>query len=101
MKEQYSKLGRSTNFSKTELKMLKVNTVPNTIEAALAETNREMFPNIYYLLCVLGILPMTTCEAEQCISTLRRLKTYMRNNQCRNANWIGFNEYSQRHRYRY
>ena len=70
LKQQYSKLGKSMNFSKAELKVLKVNAVPNTIAAALVETYQDMFPNIYYLLCVLGVLPMTTCEAERCISTL-------------------------------
>lgn len=78
LEEQYLKSGRRISFSEAELKVLKVNAVPNTIAAALVETNQEMFPNIYYLLCVLGVLPMTTCEAERCISTLRRLKTYMR-----------------------
>ena len=60
LKEQYSKLGKSMNFSKAELKVLKVNAVPNTIAAALVEINQDMFPNIYYLLYILGVLPMTT-----------------------------------------
>ena len=49
LKEQYSKLGirKSMNFSKAELKVLKANVVPNTITAALVETNQDMFPNIY------------------------------------------------------
>ena len=49
LKEQYLKLGirKSMNFSKAELKVLKVNVVPNTIAAALVETNQDMFPNIY------------------------------------------------------
>ena len=32
----------------------------------------------YYLLSILGVLPITTCEAERSVSALCRLKTYTR-----------------------
>ena len=34
------------------------------------------FPNLYCCLKILGTLPITTCECERSISSLRRLKTY-------------------------
>ena len=36
------------------------------------------FPNIYTALCILGIIPITTCQCEGSVSALRRLKSYMR-----------------------
>ena len=36
------------------------------------------FPNIYCSLKILGTIPVTTCECERSISSLRRLKTYFR-----------------------
>ena len=36
------------------------------------------FPNIYCSLKILGTIPVTTCECERSISSLRRLKTYLR-----------------------
>ena len=42
------------------------------------ETTPELFPNIHCLLSTLAVLPVTSCEAEHCISCLRRLKTYLR-----------------------
>ena len=53
------------NLTPNEVRVLKINSVPNTISATWIETNQEMFPNIYHLLCILGVLPMTTCEAER------------------------------------
>ena len=36
------------------------------------------FPNIYCSLKILGTIPVTTYECERSISSLRRLKTYLR-----------------------
>ena len=38
---------------------------------------KTMFPNIYTALCILGTIPITTCQCERSVSALRRLKTYM------------------------
>ena len=40
---------------------------------------RASYPNIYYDLCILATIPVTSCECERSISVLRRLKTYLRN----------------------
>ena len=39
---------------------------------------KTTFPNIYTALCILGTIPITTCQCERSVSALRRLKTYMR-----------------------
>ena len=61
-----------------ESKKLKQKGVPSNIASTLTETTPEFFPNIYCLLTTLAVLPVTSCEAERCISCLRRLKTYLR-----------------------
>nr|CAH7757464.1 unnamed protein product [Callosobruchus chinensis] len=38
-----------------------------------------MFPNIHKLLIILAILPVSTASSERSFSTLKRLKTYLRN----------------------
>lgn len=46
---------------------------------ALGECNEEFYPNIFILLNIFSTLPVTTCTPERTFSTLRRLKTYLRN----------------------
>ncbi|CAI6362993.1 unnamed protein product [Macrosiphum euphorbiae] len=38
-----------------------------------------MFPNMYQLLKLISVLPVSTATAERSFSSLRRLKTYLRN----------------------
>lgn len=79
LKQQHTtSTGDTMNLSTAELTKLKHGAVPNTIASTLKVINQPMFPNITYLLSLLAVLPITTCEAERSISTLRRLKTYMR-----------------------
>lgn len=40
--------------------------------------NEEIFPNIYALLRILNILPITTATTERSFSTLKYLKSYLR-----------------------
>lgn len=46
---------------------------------ALGECNKEIFPNVHILLKILVTLPVTTCSSERSFSTMKRLKTYLRN----------------------
>ena len=62
----------------SELKKLKQKGVPSNISTTLIETTPDFPLNIYSLLTTLAVLPVTSCEAERCISCLRRLKTYLR-----------------------
>lgn len=52
---------------------------PSTAIDAFAECNAEIFPNIRQLLKILCVLPVTIATAERSFSTLRSLKTYLRN----------------------
>src|SRR5678815_3481063 len=46
---------------------------------ALAKCDKRRFPNIATLLNILAVLPVSTATVEKTFSTLRRLKTYLRN----------------------
>lgn len=45
----------------------------------LNECDEELYPNIHILLKIFATLPVTVSTAERCFSTLRRIKTYLRN----------------------
>ncbi|KAL4153702.1 hypothetical protein QTP88_001535 [Uroleucon formosanum] len=51
----------------------------NSVIQILNECNPDLFPNIYKLLQTLITLPITSCEAERSFSTLKRIKSYLRN----------------------
>lgn len=53
--------------------------LPATAMDGLAACSSSQFPNIFKLLHVLAILPVTTATVERSFSTLRFLKTYLRN----------------------
>ena len=53
-------------------KLIKTN-VPSNLASPLEETCPEFYPNIFYLLCVLAVLPITTCEAERSYVSLRHI----------------------------
>lgn len=50
----------------------------NAIET-LTNCDSNMFPNMYQLLKLISVLPVSTATAERSFSSLRRLKTYLRN----------------------
>lgn len=52
---------------------------PKTAVDGLTMCNPNIMPNIFTLLEILAALPVSTCTNERCFSTLRRLKTYLRN----------------------
>lgn len=76
--EHVQATGEQLVVTHSELKTLKQKGVPSSIATTLAEVTPTLFPNIYCLLSTLAVLPVTSCEAERCISCLRRLKTYLR-----------------------
>ena len=53
-------------------------TIPKTVSEVLNTMDQHMYPNITAAMKVLATVPVTTCECERSVSTLRRLKTYMR-----------------------
>lgn len=52
---------------------------PKTIMAVLDSCDRLFYPNINYLIRVLATLPVSTAEVERSFSSLKRIKTYLRN----------------------
>ena len=52
---------------------------PKNAREALAACNQTTFPVIHSVLHILVTLPVTTASSERSFSTLRRLKTYLRN----------------------
>eukprot|EP00112_Aurelia_sp_Birch-Aquarium-sp1_P017236 Seg3978.1 transcript_id=Seg3978.1/GoldUCD/mRNA.D3Y31 product="52 kDa repressor of the inhibitor of the protein kinase" protein_id=Seg3978.1/GoldUCD/D3Y31 len=69
----------------TELEMWKLRchqiegTPPATLQDLLPFIDELSFPNILTAFRIFGTVPVTTCTCERSISTLRRLKTYLRN----------------------
>ena len=54
--------------------------VPDRISTTLkvCKPMELSYPNLHCCLKILGTIPVTTCECERSISSLRRLKTYLR-----------------------
>lgn len=63
----------------TWLKGSQDDTLPSTIEGTMKTMLTTMFPNIYQTLIILAVVPVTTCSCERSISTLKRVKNYLRN----------------------
>ena len=63
-----------------------VGKLPDRISDTLKETvsMKTKFPNIFCALCILGTIPITTCECERSISSLRRLKSYLQSTMSQN-----------------
>ena len=52
--------------------------VADSCASSLKACDPDDFPNLYMLLKIAATLPVTTCECECSISTMRRLNNYMR-----------------------
>ena len=52
--------------------------LPDSVETTMQHTMATMYPNIFIVLSILGVIPVNKCSCERCISVLRRLKTYLR-----------------------
>lgn len=58
--------------------------LPITALESLVQCNKGLFPNIYILLKLLAVLPVSTATVERSFSTLRRIKSYLRNTTSEN-----------------
>lgn len=56
--------------------------IPNGIMSILEACNKHFYPTIRYLLSVLATLPVSTAEVERSFSSMKRVKTYLRNTMC-------------------
>ncbi|XP_022173645.1 52 kDa repressor of the inhibitor of the protein kinase-like [Myzus persicae] len=57
---------------------MKLNLTKNGLEA-LDNCDEEVYPNIHFLLKIFVSLPVSTATPERSFSSLKRLKTYLRN----------------------
>ncbi|KAL4090793.1 hypothetical protein QTP88_025568 [Uroleucon formosanum] len=73
-------------FSIWKSKWFKEESRPNTANEGLENCNILLFPNIWKLLQVLATIPMSTATPERTFSSLKRLKTYLRNSSKRISN---------------
>ncbi|KAL1482584.1 hypothetical protein MTO96_033692 [Rhipicephalus appendiculatus] len=64
---------------KTKWQAMQEDEFPRFATDALAECDKALFPNIHTLLKILAMLPVSTAAAERSFSTLKRVKTYLRN----------------------
>ncbi|GBM46498.1 repressor of the inhibitor of the protein kinase [Araneus ventricosus] len=53
--------------------------LPKTAISSLEKCDKTFFPNIYILLKLLAVVPVSVATVERSFSSLRRLKTYLRN----------------------
>jgi len=58
--------------------------IPTNSLDTLLNCPEEIFPNIYTMLKIFSILPVTTASVERSFSTLKRIKTYLRNSTSEN-----------------
>ena len=52
---------------------------PSTFRSTLLLCDKDFFPNIHVLLRIACTLPVTSCENERSNSTLKNIKTALRN----------------------
>lgn len=69
----------TAEFKLWKTKLLRTNLALKTSIDVLAICDKNIFPNIHYLLKILCTLPVSTATPERTFSTLKRLKTYLRN----------------------
>ena len=53
--------------------------MPETAVGELAECNKDLMPAMFRILQIFATLPITTATSERSFSTLKRVKTYLRN----------------------
>ena len=67
----------SSEFQRWKI-MVQDGIVADSCASSLKECDPDDFPNLYRFLKIAGTLPVTTCECERSISTMRRLNNYIR-----------------------
>ena len=65
-------------WGRKEQHTTKCTCVPSTVSEAIKKMDQVLYPNIHRALHILGTVPVTICECERSVSSLRRLKTYLR-----------------------
>ena len=65
-------------YGRKEQHTTKRTCVASTVSDAIKKMDQVLDPNIHRALRILGTVPVTTCECERLVSSLRRLKTCLR-----------------------
>ncbi len=52
--------------------------IPEDAQSTFASTSQATFANIFVPIVLLCVFPVTTCTCERSVSTLRRVKTFLR-----------------------
>ena len=60
-------------------KLAKGDTAPKTAFESLFECNRKLMATLFRILQIFATLPITTATKERRVSTLKRIKMYLRN----------------------
>lgn len=66
-------------FKLWQRKLNNLSKIPNNAIDALINCNIEIYPSIFKLLKILSTLPVSTSSNERTFSTMKRIKTYLRN----------------------
>ena len=53
--------------------------LPLDLQGTLNSTNKDLYPGIFRVLNMYACMPVSTATAEPSLSTMRRVKTYLRN----------------------
>ena len=69
----------SYNMWSEKCKMAESQILPLTLTDVLLFADKVYFPNIHTAFQIFATVPVTICTCERSISSLRRLKTYLRN----------------------
>ncbi|XP_060845783.1 52 kDa repressor of the inhibitor of the protein kinase-like [Rhopalosiphum padi] len=62
-----------------KIKLERINNIPKTAIEALHVCNANIYPNVHFILKILCTLPVSTSTPERMFSSLKRIKTYLRN----------------------
>ena len=67
----------SSEFQRWKIMVQNGRIAADSCASSLKACDPDDFPNLYMLLKIAATLPVTTCECERSISTMRRLNNYM------------------------
>ncbi|KAL4123003.1 hypothetical protein QTP88_015236 [Uroleucon formosanum] len=62
-----------------KIKLERINNIPKTAIEVLHVCNANIYPNVHFILKILCTLPVSTSTPERMFSSLKRIKTYLRN----------------------
>ena len=70
-----------------KIKLERINNIPKTAIEALHVCNANIYPNVHFILKIICTLPVSTSTPERMGSSLKRIKTYLRNSMSEVSNY--------------